>query len=42
MSISCLSPQCDFALTEEGNMLAEDEQWAKLAMIVEVPNEAWG
>ena len=26
----CLSPQCGFASTEEGNILAEDEQWAKL------------
>ena len=26
----CLSPQCGFASTEEGNLLAEDEQWAKL------------
>ena len=33
----CLSPQCGFASTEEGNMLAEDEQWAKLRMIVEMP-----
>ena len=32
----CLSPQCGFASTEEGNALAEDEQWAKLRMIVEV------
>jgi 5-methyltetrahydropteroyltriglutamate--homocysteine methyltransferase len=38
----CLSPQCGFASTEEGNLLAEDEQWAKLAMIVEVANEVWG
>ncbi len=30
----CLSPQCGFASTEEGNILAEDEQWAKLKMIV--------
>jgi 5-methyltetrahydropteroyltriglutamate--homocysteine methyltransferase len=37
-----LSPQCGFASTEEGNVLAEDEQWAKLAMIVEVANEVWG
>src|SRR5262249_24862028 len=29
----CLSPQCGFASTEEGNVLAEDEQWAKLRMI---------
>ena len=26
----CLSPQCGFASTEEGNILTEDEQWAKL------------
>ena len=38
----CLSPQCGFASTEEGNILAEDEQWAKLAMIVEVAEEVWG
>ena len=37
----CLSPQCGFASTEEGNVLSEDEQWAKLAMIVEVANEVW-
>ena len=38
----CLSPQCGFASTEEGNTLAEDEQWEKLAMIVEVAQEMWG
>jgi 5-methyltetrahydropteroyltriglutamate--homocysteine methyltransferase len=38
----CLSPQCGFASTEEGNTLAEDEQWAKLAMIVELAQEVWG
>ncbi len=38
----CLSPQCGFASTEEGNVLAEDEQWAKLRMIVEVAQEVWG
>ncbi len=38
----CLSPQCGFASTEEGNALAEEEQWAKLAMIVEVAKEVWG
>jgi 5-methyltetrahydropteroyltriglutamate--homocysteine methyltransferase len=37
-----LSPQCGFASTEEGNILAEDAQWAKLAMIVEVADEVWG
>jgi 5-methyltetrahydropteroyltriglutamate--homocysteine methyltransferase len=38
----CLSPQCGFASTEEGNVLAEDEQWAKLKMIVELSQEVWG
>ena len=38
----CLSPQCGFASTEEGNVLAEQEQWAKLRMIVEVAEEVWG
>ncbi len=38
----CLSPQCGFASTEDGNMLAEGEQWAKLAMIVELADEIWG
>jgi 5-methyltetrahydropteroyltriglutamate--homocysteine methyltransferase len=38
----CLSPQCGFASTEDGNMLAEEEQWAKLRMIVEVAQEVWG
>ena len=38
----CLSPQCGFASTEEGNVLAEDEQWAKLKMIVELSEEVWG
>jgi methionine synthase II (cobalamin-independent) len=38
----CLSPQCGFASTEEGNVLSEDEQWAKLKMIVEIANQVWG
>ena len=38
----CLSPQCGFASTEEGNTLAEEEQWAKLRMIVELSQEVWG
>ena len=38
----CLSPQCGFASTEEGNTLAEDEQWAKLRMIVEVAQGSVG
>src|ERR1044072_9110403 len=38
----CLSPQCGFASTEEGNVLAEEEQWAKLRMIVKLADEVWG
>jgi 5-methyltetrahydropteroyltriglutamate--homocysteine methyltransferase len=38
----CLSPQCGFASTEEGNVLAENEQWAKLAMIAGLAREVWG
>src|ERR1700691_2427807 len=36
-----LSPQCGFASTEEGNALAEEEQWAKLRMVVEIADEVW-
>ena len=38
----CLSPQCGFASTEEGNILTEEQQWAKLRMIVELSEEIWG
>jgi 5-methyltetrahydropteroyltriglutamate--homocysteine methyltransferase len=38
----CLSPQCGFASTEEGNVLDEEQQWAKLRMIVELAEEVWG
>jgi 5-methyltetrahydropteroyltriglutamate--homocysteine methyltransferase len=38
----CLSPQCGFASTEEGNLLAEDEQWAKLSLAVELAGQLWG
>ena len=38
----CLAPQCGFASTEEGNLLAEEEQWAKLTRIVEVAAQVWG
>lgn len=37
----CLSPQCGFASTEEGNLLAEQQQWAKLARVVEIAHEVW-
>ena len=38
----CLSPQCGFASTEEGNELTEDQQWAKLRRVVETATEVWG
>ena len=38
----CLSPQCGFASSEEGNVLSEEQQWAKLRLIVEVADEVWG
>jgi len=38
----CLSPQCGFASTEEGNVLGEEEQWAKLRMVVELAQDVWG
>ncbi|MBR2670489.1 MAG: 5-methyltetrahydropteroyltriglutamate--homocysteine S-methyltransferase [Solobacterium sp.] len=37
----CLSPQCGFASTEEGNKLTEEEQWAKLALVREIAEEVW-
>lgn len=37
----CLSPQCGFASTEEGNILTEDQQWAKMREIVELADEVW-
>jgi 5-methyltetrahydropteroyltriglutamate--homocysteine methyltransferase len=36
-----LSPQCGFASTEEGNVLTEDAQWAKLRQIVEIADDVW-
>src|ERR671931_2272088 len=38
----CLSPQCGFSSTVEGNLLSEEQQWAKLRLIVEVAEEVWG
>jgi 5-methyltetrahydropteroyltriglutamate--homocysteine methyltransferase len=37
-----LSPQCGFASTEEGNVLTEEQQWAKMREIVEIADEVWG
>ena len=38
----CLSPQCGFSSTVEGNALTRDEQIAKLELIVETATEVWG
>ncbi len=37
-----LSPQCGFASTEEGNILTEEQQWAKLAFIRDIVEDVWG
>lgn len=37
----CLSPQCGFASTEEGNKITEEEQWAKLKLVGEIAREVW-
>lgn len=37
----CLSPQCGFASTEEGNDLTEEEQWAKIKLVREIAEEVW-
>jgi 5-methyltetrahydropteroyltriglutamate--homocysteine methyltransferase len=38
----CLSPQCGFSSTVEGNRLTHEDQWAKLRLIVETAQEVWG
>ncbi len=38
----CLSPQCGFSSTKEGNDLTHEQQWAKLRLIVETAQEVWG
>jgi 5-methyltetrahydropteroyltriglutamate--homocysteine methyltransferase len=38
---TCLSPQCGFASNSAGNHLTTDEQWAKLARVVEIAREVW-
>lgn len=38
----CLSHQCGFSSTVEGNELSEEEQWAKVRLNVEIANEVWG
>ena len=38
----CLSPQCGFSSTVEGNTLTLDEEIAKLRLVVETAEEVWG
>jgi 5-methyltetrahydropteroyltriglutamate--homocysteine methyltransferase len=38
----CLSPQCGFSSTVEGNEITEDDQWAKLELISRIAREVWG
>ena len=37
----CLSPQCGFASTEEGNKLTEEDEWAKLALVRRIAQRVW-
>ncbi|WP_320169918.1 hypothetical protein [Maridesulfovibrio sp.] len=37
----CLSPQCGFSSTEEGNTLTEKQQWAKIRFIKDIAAEIW-
>ncbi len=37
-----LSTQCGFASTEEGNILTEESQWEKIALISDIVKEVWG
>ena len=38
----CISPQCGFSSNEHGNLITHDEQWRKLAHVVETATEVWG
>jgi len=37
----CLSPQCGFASTEEGNALTEAQQWDKVRLVTQIASEVW-
>jgi len=37
----CLSPQCGFSSTEEGNTITEQDQWNKMKLVVELAEEIW-
>ena len=38
----CLSPQCGFSSTEDGNILTDEDQWKKMTLIKEIAEEVWG
>jgi 5-methyltetrahydropteroyltriglutamate--homocysteine methyltransferase len=38
----CISGQCGFSSTKEGNDLTQEQQWAKLRLLAEVAEEVWG
>lgn len=38
----CLSTQCGFASTEEGNILTEDQEWAKIKLVKQIAEQVWG
>jgi 5-methyltetrahydropteroyltriglutamate--homocysteine methyltransferase len=42
MEQMCLSPQCGFSSTVEGNEITEDDQWAKLRLVVDTARDIWG
>lgn len=42
LSQLCLSPQCGFASTEEGNDISEEDQWKKIGHVLEITQEVWG
>ncbi|SEJ71624.1 Cobalamin-independent synthase, Catalytic domain [Bhargavaea ginsengi] len=42
LSQLALSPQCGFASTEEGNILTEEEQWAKVRHVAKIAKDVWG
>lgn len=37
----CISPQCGFSSTEEGNILTEEDQWNKIKLVVDIANDIW-
>jgi 5-methyltetrahydropteroyltriglutamate--homocysteine methyltransferase len=42
MEYLALSPQCGFASTAEGNLINEDQQWAKLKLVMDTARQVWG